>query len=744
VSAEAGRVFISYVREDAERAGQLKDRLEAAGIPVWLDKDDLWPGEDWRAKIRQAIEKDALVFIACFSRHSVARARSYQYEELTLALEQLRVRRPGDPWLIPVRFDECDIPDLDIGAGRRLGHLHCADLFGARLEGNASRLITAVLRILGRDAFAAPFSVSGRRHVAGSLARSLADGTATRAQVLGFFGRQRQEVGRFWQGITDRVRDDMLALLLEGLDEKAADVLCEHWETITEDTVRYLSRLLDDGEAEAAAWCLSVLGTASYEDAEDHLLSCLLRPRDGSTDHYSARISALVSLLRQRLVPRSGTFRYSCEVIRSGGYASWQPTFVRFLLSGETESALRIPRATDWVDWLRSTESAERGKHPEWLTALTSICYRQFSRQSEEYIKSLIRSDYDWTVVILRLARYAGCLPVIIEASCPVLVSAADRIMSLSSPDSKDQPTALLAELDIGSRNYQMRPEAIATIDVIRVMLGDRPTGFPAGQAQDFIARYVDALGDAFRTGTLKTVQRHIQLQFLAHACHGNTLSVSATYLLRAWSQDPAMAPGVADYLKTMPKDKFLASTFLDADFWQALAADDLGLESYVAAPLLAAAVSKAVRSPRDVLRRTITDSGVTSTALAFAMYEASRSGLSVAEILAILNAQNGSSQLPPNMLDDILREYQSLLHRAASADGEAGRATAIKDSEQVLFEFYQHIIDGALGGEYGHRFGQFLDERLASEIRTRAEMVRMYRPRRRPSFRNKVQKEEE
>lgn len=64
---------------------------------MWRDTSSLWPGEDWRAKIREAISRDALVFIACFSSRSVARQVSYQNEELLLAIEQLRRRRPDDP-----------------------------------------------------------------------------------------------------------------------------------------------------------------------------------------------------------------------------------------------------------------------------------------------------------------------------------------------------------------------------------------------------------------------------------------------------------------------------------------------------------------------------------------------------------------------------------------------------------------------------------------------------------------------
>jgi TIR domain len=144
-----GHVFISYVREDAHRVDQLQRALEAAGIPVWRDTADLWPGEDWREKIRSAITDNALVFLACFSHASLARSKSYQNAELTLAIEQMRLRRPGDPWLIPVRFDECHIPDPDIGGGRTLTSIQHADLPSDRFDEGAARLVIAILRILG-------------------------------------------------------------------------------------------------------------------------------------------------------------------------------------------------------------------------------------------------------------------------------------------------------------------------------------------------------------------------------------------------------------------------------------------------------------------------------------------------------------------------------------------------------------------------------------------------------------------
>ena len=78
----AGHVFISYVREDSDRVDQLQRTLQAAGISAWRDTADLWPGEDWRAKIRRAISDNAFVFIACFSKSSHARSRSSRTRSL--------------------------------------------------------------------------------------------------------------------------------------------------------------------------------------------------------------------------------------------------------------------------------------------------------------------------------------------------------------------------------------------------------------------------------------------------------------------------------------------------------------------------------------------------------------------------------------------------------------------------------------------------------------------------------------
>jgi hypothetical protein len=136
--------FICYARIDSGHAKWLQQRLEAAGIPVWRDLISLQPGDDWQMKVRQAIATDAMVFLACFSQASLDREKAYQNEELRQAIEQWRQRLPGRRWLIPVRFDDCDIFNLHGGV---FASLHQADLFGSDREQNAERLMKTIRSI---------------------------------------------------------------------------------------------------------------------------------------------------------------------------------------------------------------------------------------------------------------------------------------------------------------------------------------------------------------------------------------------------------------------------------------------------------------------------------------------------------------------------------------------------------------------------------------------------------------------
>ena len=132
-------VFISYVRENKEIVDWFCKELESYGIKVWLDRNDIDPGTFWEEAIRKAIQEGAF-FIACFSKEYSDRRKTYMNEEITLAIKELRLRHTDQAWFIPVKLNECEIPDRGFGAAIPadvLENTHCTD----RHRGLSLRLI---------------------------------------------------------------------------------------------------------------------------------------------------------------------------------------------------------------------------------------------------------------------------------------------------------------------------------------------------------------------------------------------------------------------------------------------------------------------------------------------------------------------------------------------------------------------------------------------------------------------------
>lgn len=146
---EGQHVFISYVREDTEHVDRLCEMLKAAHIPFWRDLKDLKPGDDWRRKIKEAIRNNSLVFLACFSENSRSRRKNNMNEELNLAVEEFRKMSPGETWIIPIRFDDGDVPDWDIGSNRSIRDINRVDLFGESYPEQAVSLTSQISKLMG-------------------------------------------------------------------------------------------------------------------------------------------------------------------------------------------------------------------------------------------------------------------------------------------------------------------------------------------------------------------------------------------------------------------------------------------------------------------------------------------------------------------------------------------------------------------------------------------------------------------
>lgn len=123
-----GQIFLAHASEDKETVRQLYHRLVRCGFNPWLDEIDVLPGQNWQLEIPQAIDRSDIV-IACISRNSVGKT-GYVQKEFRLALNTYAQKPPGSIFLIPVRLDQSEVPDLQIpNLGVRLRDIQWIDLW---------------------------------------------------------------------------------------------------------------------------------------------------------------------------------------------------------------------------------------------------------------------------------------------------------------------------------------------------------------------------------------------------------------------------------------------------------------------------------------------------------------------------------------------------------------------------------------------------------------------------------------
>jgi len=108
-SPHAARIFLCYALEDRAKVELLHQDLVQAGFTPWMDVKDLLPGQTWKRAIAKAI-RAADCFLACLSNTAVNK-RSYLQRELKQALDLWQEKLADDIYLIPVRLENCEIPD---------------------------------------------------------------------------------------------------------------------------------------------------------------------------------------------------------------------------------------------------------------------------------------------------------------------------------------------------------------------------------------------------------------------------------------------------------------------------------------------------------------------------------------------------------------------------------------------------------------------------------------------------------
>jgi hypothetical protein len=106
-SGVAGEVFLSYASEDRSAVEKIKVALEAAGVDVFFDKDDLHAGDAWESKLRRRVRECSL-FIPIISRRALTPHRRFFRVEWNLALEEAQMASFSDEeaFVLPVVIDD--------------------------------------------------------------------------------------------------------------------------------------------------------------------------------------------------------------------------------------------------------------------------------------------------------------------------------------------------------------------------------------------------------------------------------------------------------------------------------------------------------------------------------------------------------------------------------------------------------------------------------------------------------------
>ncbi len=117
---KALRIFLSYSHKDRKLVHTLWSRLEKDGMDVWLDKENLQPGQNWEQEIRQAILASHIT-IVCLSQEFIQHS-GFRHEELKIAIRKAKSLPASEIFIIPVRLEKCDMP-------QSLRHIHRVDLF---------------------------------------------------------------------------------------------------------------------------------------------------------------------------------------------------------------------------------------------------------------------------------------------------------------------------------------------------------------------------------------------------------------------------------------------------------------------------------------------------------------------------------------------------------------------------------------------------------------------------------------
>ncbi len=102
------KVFLCHASTDKPKVRDLYRYLKRRGINPWFDEEHLVGGQDWQVEIPKALATSDAIII-CLTKNSVDK-EGYIQKEIKFALDKALEMPEGRIFLIPVKFEECEVP----------------------------------------------------------------------------------------------------------------------------------------------------------------------------------------------------------------------------------------------------------------------------------------------------------------------------------------------------------------------------------------------------------------------------------------------------------------------------------------------------------------------------------------------------------------------------------------------------------------------------------------------------------
>ncbi|MBN8583105.1 MAG: toll/interleukin-1 receptor domain-containing protein [Anaerolineae bacterium] len=130
--------FLSYSKIHRIAARDFAERLKSESwIDPWFDEEDILPGQLWEETVTIGVRNSHAVIIL-LSKEAVASEGFFQ-REIRLALDTAAEKPEGTIFIIPIRLNECDVPDM-------LRKYQYIDYFGG--EEQKERMYTSLISAL--------------------------------------------------------------------------------------------------------------------------------------------------------------------------------------------------------------------------------------------------------------------------------------------------------------------------------------------------------------------------------------------------------------------------------------------------------------------------------------------------------------------------------------------------------------------------------------------------------------------